>query len=87
MTVRTPVWDESADPNIKRGTVTAANGDTFSIPYGKVHTVQLTSTGDNDAIVGATVSGSTVTVSAVDDAGSDIATAFAMEVEVHLDPY
>lgn len=53
----------------------ASDGDTFDIPYGAGTAVLgMNAEDDNDAIPSATVSGKTVTLGLIDDAGSAVST-------------
>ena len=62
-------------PGIKFGTATMANGYTSNFGLSKLKGVVLTTISDNDAIVGCAIT-TTGTVSAYDDSGSAISTAF-----------
>ena len=51
----------------------ASDGDTFDIPYGAGNAVLgMNAEDDNDAIPSATVSGKTVTLGLIDDAGAAV---------------
>lgn len=63
-------------PGLKMGTCTVANAYTSKFGFGTLKGVVLTTGSDNDAIVGASVSAGSATVSAIDDAGSAITTGF-----------
>lgn len=76
MTAVTLTEYESAIPGLKMGTCSLANGYTSNFGFESCSGVVLTTSSDNDAIVGGAASSGTVTISAVDDAGSAISTAF-----------
>ena len=76
MTAVTLSESEKAIPGLKMGTCSLANAYTSKFGFNYCEGVVLTTSSDNDAIVGGAVSSGTVTVSAVDDAGSAISTAF-----------
>lgn len=53
----------------------ASDGDTFDVPYGAGNYVLgMNAEDDNDAIPSATVSGKTVTLGLIDDAGAAVGT-------------
>lgn len=73
------------NPNYVVGTTSASNGDSFIVPSGTIRRCVIQTSADNDAIVTATTSGSTVTISAVDDGQTTITVDFNMFFMVILD--
>ena len=76
MTAVTLTESQTFVPGFEAGTCTIANAYTSKFGFGTLKGVVLTTSSDNDAIVGCAVSSGSGTVSAIDDAGAAINTAF-----------
>ena len=76
MTTITLTEFEGSIPGMKMGTCSLANAYTSKFGFQSCSGVILTTSSDNDVIVGGAASSGTVTVSAIDDAGSAVGIAF-----------
>lgn len=65
-------------PGLKFGTISAANAYTTKFGFASLRGAVVSTSSDNDAIVGAIVGGGSATLTAVDDAGSAVTTAFTI---------
>lgn len=69
MTARTANLYPVCLPGLAIGKVTAADGDTFTLPFGNPVECMISTTDDDDGIASGVCSGRTVTVGLIDDAG------------------
>jgi hypothetical protein len=77
MTAATLVENKTCyQPGHKYGSATIGNGTTSKFGLAAVEGIVFTPSTDNDVIISATISGGTVTISVVDDAGSAVHTGF-----------